>query len=205
MIVIINYGMGNINSIYHKLQKHTDNIIVTNDKVEIEKANKIILPGVGHFAKGMENIRSLGLIDILNNKVLRENTPIFGICLGMQLMTEGSEEGNAKGLGWIKGNTKLFKFDGINTDLPVPNVGWREINIIIKNEKYSKGIRSDDKFYFTHSYYINCEDKNDISSTSYYGFEFVASIKKNNIIGTQFHPEKSHIRGFDILKRFAFS
>lgn len=202
MLAIIDYGMGNINSIYYKLIKHISDVVVTNDKDEIKRADKIILPGVGHFAKGMENLRDLKIIDILNDKVLNERTPILGICLGMQLLTEHSEEGNVTGLGWIKGNTKLFNFKENKEDYPVPNVGWRKIIIRQDKDALLKGFTSEDKFYFTHSYFVKCRDESDISSTTEYGIEFVSSVKRDNISGMQFHPEKSHLRGFEILKRF---
>ncbi|HPG38223.1 MAG TPA: imidazole glycerol phosphate synthase subunit HisH [bacterium] len=201
MIVIIDYGMGNLHSIQYKLKKLGVETIVTADSDIISQADKIVLPGVGHFAKGMQNLHTLGLIDILNYKVIKENTPVLGICLGMQLLTDFSEEGNAKGLGWIKGKTVRFNFNHYPEQLKVPHIGWNTLNLKKTNPLINK-IDEENLFYFVHSYYVQCENAKDIVATTTYGIEFHSVIHSNNIFGTQFHPEKSHDCGMVMLKNF---
>ncbi len=200
LIVIIDYGMGNLCSVLHKVKKlGIDSIISSNNK-DILGADKLILPGVGSFAVGIENLKNYKLIDILNKKVLNEKTPILGICLGMQLFTKKSEEGNAEGLGWIDAETKRFNFT--NQNLKIPHVGWNSIIIKKKNILFND-IKPDTYFYFTHSYHVYCKNEKDILCTTNYGYEFVSAINKDNIYGTQFHPEKSHKIGMKIIQNFA--
>ncbi len=198
MIVIVDYGMGNLHSVYKALERLNVKAIVSSSPKDIEKADKLILPGVGHFKKGMENLKSLNLIPILNKKVLEEKTPILGICLGIQLFTKHSEEGNVPGLGWIDAETVKLK----DINLKIPHMGWNSINIKKQNPIFSN-INQDEQFYFVHSYHVAPKDKEIVSSTSSYGKEFVSSIRKDNIYGVQFHPEKSHSAGLKILKNFA--
>ena len=145
----------------------------------------------------MRNLRQMGLMDSLNRKVMKERTPILGICLGMQLFTDYGEEGGVKGLGWIKGRTICLKPVG----LPVPHVGWNTIRLK-KDSKLFDGMPQDYRYYFIHSYYVQCEDEDDILATTEYGTEFTSAVEKDNIIGTQFHPEKSHQDGLRIIKNF---
>jgi len=197
MIVIIDYNMGNVGSIYNMLKKLGYESRITSSLDEIKKANKIILPGVGSFDNGIMNLKKLGLLEILNYKVLQEKVPIIGICLGMQLMTKKSEEGKLEGLGWINGETIKF----VSDKYKVPHMGWNTVNI----KKYSKlfeGMDGEIRFYFVHSYYVKCSDAEDTLTTTYYINEFVSSFEKNNIIGVQFHPEKSHKFGMQIFRNF---
>ena len=199
MNVIVDYGMGNLHSVYHKVKKISSDTILSSKPEDILSADKLILPGVGHFSKGMENLKSLGLIEPLNEAVLTNKTPVLGICLGMQLFTEHSEEGDADGLGWIKGETKRFKLDEF--DLRVPHVGWNELKVK-KETRLFDGIPTDYKYYFTHSYYVSCTNPNDILTTTKYGVEFISSIQSDNIAGVQFHPEKSHLNGVNLINNF---
>jgi imidazole glycerol-phosphate synthase subunit HisH len=201
MVVIIDYGMGNLRSILHKLQKMQIEGLISPRPEDIEKATHLILPGVGHFAAGMENLRRSGLIEILNRRVLQDKTPIMGICLGMQLLTEHSEEGDAAGLGWIKGRTVRFDSGTDANRLRVPHVGW---NLISKKGPcpFLVDVADDQRFYFVHSYYVSCDHEQDIAATTRYGREFVSVVHRGNIFGTQFHPEKSHRRGIEIIRRF---
>lgn len=196
MIVIIDYGLGNKSSIVRVFDRLKVPCILSTDRNEILTAEKIILPGVGHFTKGMENLRNLNLIPILNEAVLEKKIPILGICLGMQLMTNFSEEGNEKGLAWINAETKKF-----DTNLKIPHVGWNTLNQP-KTDSILKSISEKEQFYFVHSYAIQCNEKQDILASSTYGQEFVAAFQKENIYGTQFHPEKSHQQGLNIIKNF---
>jgi imidazole glycerol-phosphate synthase subunit HisH len=198
-IIIIDYGMGNIRSILNKISNSGLEGIVSDDVALIKKANKLILPGVGHFQNGMKNLKSRNLIDILNKKVLVDKTPILGICLGMQLMTKSSEEGNVEGLCWFNATTKKFQHNDIR--YKVPHMGWNTLqkhkeSILLKNIPENKS------FYFVHSYHVVCHESADILTTTNYGYEFVSSIQKENLFGTQFHPEKSHEWGNLLLNNF---
>jgi glutamine amidotransferase len=197
MIVIIDYNMGNVGSIYNMIKKLGYESRITSSLDEIKKANKIILPGVGSFDNGIMNLKKLGLLEILNYKVLQEKVPIIGICLGMQLMTKKSEEGKLEGLGWINGETIKF----VSDKYKVPHMGWNTVNI----KKYSKlfeGMDGEIRFYFVHSYYVKCSDAEDTLTTTYYINEFVSSFERNNIVGVQFHPEKSHKFGMKVFRNF---
>jgi len=198
-IVIIDYGMGNLRSVYNKCKRAGYSAIISNKKGDIEKAKKLILPGVGHFANGMEKLKELDILEALNKKVLKEKTPILGICLGMQLFCKSSEEGNVKGLGWLDAETVQFKMNDIR--YKIPHIGWNSINPH-KNSLLLKKFDSDHLFYFVHSYYVHCNNSNDILATTEYSIEFVSAVQKDNILGVQFHPEKSHEWGEQLLKNF---
>ncbi|MBN8696783.1 MAG: imidazole glycerol phosphate synthase subunit HisH [Bacteroidetes bacterium] len=201
MITIIDYGIGNVGSIKNMLKKVGSKSQITSDLNEIKKADKLILPGVGSFDFGMTQLKNSNLISILNQKVLVEKKPILGICLGMQLLTKSSEEGKEAGLGWVDARTLKFKFeDDIN--LKVPHMGWNDIQIK-KDSKLLRDLPIPSKFYFVHSYYVKCEDVSNTILSSTYGHEFTCGIEKENILGVQFHPEKSHKFGMKILKNFS--
>ena len=189
--------MGNLQSVYKALQRLTSDICVSNDISDIEKSDKIVLPGVGQFKSGMRNIRPY--VSILRHKVFEQKTPILGICLGMQLLTKFSEEGNVDGLGWINANTKKFMFS--DKTLKIPHIGWNTISIQKKDGMLLKGILEKDFFYFAHSYYIMTKENNILCSTKY-GIDFVSGIEQENILATQFHPEKSLKAGMKILENF---
>jgi glutamine amidotransferase len=199
-IVIVDYGMGNLRSVQKAFERIRIPAKISADANDILSAEKLILPGVGHFKMGIYNLASKGLIDPLNRAVLEKKIIILGICLGMQLMTEFSEEGNVKGLGWIKAQTKRFSF--ASNEFKVPHMGWDSLSIKNGDTLY-KGINQEDLFYFVHSYFIICEDEKDILTETYYGQKFVSSFNKDNIYGFQFHPEKSHNVGLKLLKNFA--
>ena len=199
-IVIIDYGMGNLRSVFNKFRRIGYISEISSDPDVIKKADKLILPGVGHFAKGMRNLEEKGLIDVLIHKVLAEKTPIFGICLGMQLFSEYSDEGSCSGLGWIKAKTVHFRIND-KIKYKIPHIGWNTVNIVNK-AGIDDFLTNDDFFYFVHSYHVKCEDISDVWMTSLYESEFISAIKKSNIFGTQFHPEKSHDTGMKLLKNF---
>ncbi len=203
MIVIIDYGMGNLRSILHKLEKLKFEATISADPAVIDQATHLILPGVGHFAMGMQNLTTAGLIDVLNKKALEDKTPIMGICLGMQLFTRHSEEGDADGLGWIDGDTRRFDFgDGENNDrLRIPHVGWNLLNVKRPSPMLAD-VQPDQRFYFVHSYFVTCDRDEDVVATTHYGRDFVSVLRRDNIFGTQCHPEKSHRRGIEVIRRF---
>jgi len=199
-VAIVNYGMGNLNSVKKRFDQMNIDIYITSEASEIKSADKIILPGVGHFGKAMEKLSSSGLIDVLNEGVLINKKPVLGICLGMQLMADNSDEGDAAGLGWINGKVTRFQF-GSEKKIKVPHMGWNTVNINKKSLLF-QDISSDDEFYFVHSYHFNCDDKTDILNTTEYGYSFVSAIEKENIFGVQYHPEKSHNAGGVLLSNF---
>jgi len=200
-IVIINYGMGNLRSVYNKFKRMGIDCIISSKKEDIESAEKLILPGVGHFKYGMENLRKLDLIDPLNKKVIQENILILGICLGTQLFCKYSEEGDCEGLGWIDAEVVKFRVSD-KIKYKIPHMGWNNVKIINSN-KLDNVISNINHFYFVHSYHLKCNNHSDIWMTTDYDYKFVSAVHRDNIYGTQFHPEKSHDAGYDLLKMFA--
>jgi len=201
MITIIDYNMGNFAAIKNMLKKLGHDAIVTSDAEVLRESSKIILPGVGSFDYGMENLDKLGLIEVLYQKVIKEKTPILGVCLGMQLLTKSSEEGLKPGLGYIDAKTVKFKFNE-TSNFKIPNMGWNSIKLYQRNSILDSEYESQ-RFYFVHSYYISCNEKKDILASSIYGIEFVSAFQHENILGVQFHPEKSHKYGLEVLDKFA--
>jgi len=200
MIVIVNYGLGNLGSIQNMFKKIGVESMVSSEHDIIQNADKLVLPGVGNFGKGMQELEKSGLKDILNKKVLNEKTPILGICLGMQLMTDESEESELKGLGWIPAKTLKFNFKSI--DMKVPHMGWNTVEVSNENkliEKSSEEIR----YYFVHSYYVKVSDEKHSIARTKYGMTFDSAFNKDNIYGVQFHPEKSHKFGMRLLSNFS--
>jgi glutamine amidotransferase len=201
MITIIDIGFGNLGSIYNMFTKVGAESKITSDLNEIKKAEKILLPGVGAFDNAMKYIIESGLNEILKEKVLNEKIPILGICLGMQLLTNSSEEGNLPGLGFINAGTFKFRFNG-NENLRVPHMGWD--SVIKSNEStLTENLPDDPKFYFVHSYYVKINDEADSILKTVYGITFDSAIQRENIFGAQFHPEKSHKYGMKLFDNFA--
>lgn len=198
--VIVDYGMGNLRSIQHKLKRIGVEAVVSSSSWDVENADLLIFPGVGHFAKGMHNLKEYGLLDVLHWKVKEAKMPVLGICLGMQLFTRRSEEGDVDGLGWIDAETRRFCFaPGIG--LKIPHVGWNLLNPR-RLSPILEGVRSDQRFYFVHSYHVVCNSPDDVLTTTEYGYRFVSSVHRGNIFGVQFHPEKSHEEGMTVIRNF---
>lgn len=199
MIAIVNYGLGNLRSVAGALDRLGHEAYITNDEDELSRAEKLILPGVGAFGDGIKNLRALGLDNILNRLVFEDCKPILGICLGFQLMArESCEFGNHKGLGWIDAVVK--KIDN-NGGLRLPHVGWNDL-FQQKKSKLFENIPKDALFYYVHSYHVRCSDQSMIIGECDYGIRFTAAIEKNNIFGSQFHPEKSQQWGLELLRNF---
>ena len=199
-IAIIDYGMGNIHSIQKKLSRLGATSIVTNNSEEIKSCGKIILPGVGHFARAMHQLHQLNLIKILNNEVLNNKKPILGICLGMQLMASRSAEGGVNGLGWLTG--EVIKFNISDTlKYKVPHTGWNQVEIK-KSSALMNQIADLSEFYFVHAYHYVTRDRGETLNESNFEYNFVSAVEKNNIYGVQYHPEKSHDVGEQLLKNF---
>lgn len=201
MIVIIDYGMGNIGSIVNMIRKAGGESLVSDDHNVIEQAEKLILPGVGAFDHGMRNLEERGLIPLLGRKVKEEKIPILGVCLGMQLFAKSSEEGLLPGLGWIDAACRKFSFSGEDQGLRIPHMGWNEIRIR-KSSPLFGDMYEDARFYFVHSYYVDCANESDLLASCHYGFDFAAAVQHENIFATQFHPEKSHKYGLLVMKNF---
>jgi glutamine amidotransferase len=199
-IVIVDYKMGNIHSVARKLKMLGVNYEISNNPDTIKQADKLILPGVGHFGKAMLQLEESNLISVLNDVVLIQKKPILGICLGMQLMANFSEEGNVNGLGWIDGKVKRFQ---VNDKLrfKIPHTSWNQISIC-KESQMNIGLDNTSEFYFVHAYYFRANNESDILHKTTYEQEFVSAVQKENIVGVQYHPEKSHDLGMQLIKNF---
>jgi glutamine amidotransferase len=196
-VAIIDYEMGNLRSVFKAVERSGGIPIITNKEREIIDSDKIILPGVGHFKRGMENLKRLNLIEILNLEVIVKKKPILGICLGMQLMMEHSEEGNINGLSWFQG--KVVKFNVSNEyKFKVPHMGWNTLNF----KDVNLGVNNLKEYYFVHSFHVLVLDDKDVVATTTYDYEFVSFICRENIMGYQFHPEKSHTAGLELVSNF---
>jgi glutamine amidotransferase len=196
-VAIVDFGMGNLRSIHFKLARADVDAVVSSDPGVIAAADRLILPGVGHFGAAMENLRRFGLIDALNESVLHRGTPILGICLGIQLFCRCSEEGNCAGLAWLDADVRRFSFPR-DEGLRIPHIGWAPIRIG-RPDPALRSVEAGQRFYFVHSYHVCCDDGQDVLATAEYGRPFTAAIRRENILGCQFHPEKSHRRGFRII------
>jgi glutamine amidotransferase len=195
-VAIINYRMGNVASVEKAIKYLGYEPVVTNDPIEINNASYIILPGVGAFNQGMENLNKLGLVDLLNKEIIINKKPFLGICLGMQLIaTTGYEPQVTKGLGWIEG--EVIKINELEKS--IPHLGWNEITTT--QNTFIKEFNQKD-FYFIHSYHFKVSNSENIAATVNYGNKYVAVIQKENIHATQFHPEKSQTSGLELLKSF---
>lgn len=200
MIAILDYGIGNIGSIKNMLLKAGAEEIEFADNAEIlKRADQIILPGVGAYDTGMKLLNSSGMREELDRQVLSNKKPILGICLGMQMLGKSSEEGVLDGLGYLDFVCKKFKAD--NKIVKIPHMGW---DYVVMNQKHRiiSGMEKDTRFYFVHSYYATCANNNDVLLWCDYGIRFAAAVGRENVLGTQFHPEKSHIFGLYLMKNF---
>ena len=204
MIVIVDYRMGNVGSILNMLRKIKVPAVISSDAEVISQADKLILPGVGAFDTGMIHIQEMGLLDVLSEKVMVCKAPMLGICLGMQILTRSSEEGVLPGLGWISGATVRFHFDTQTSGLKIPHMGWNVAKPTHTRTLFN-GLDQDEDtaFYFVHSYHVVCDRDEDVLATTYHGYEFASAVACGNVMGTQFHPEKSHRYGLRLLKNFS--
>lgn len=202
MIVVVDYGMGNLSSIVNMIKKVGGKAMLSRGPDDIENATKLILPGVGSFDHGMDNLNERGYVDILTRKVVEDRVPILGICLGMQLLSGGSEEGRpTPGLGWIDARTIRFRFDAGTTKRKVPHMGWNTV-VVARPHPLFPDPEAHRRFYFVHSYHVVCRDPANVLTTTAYGIEFTSAVVKGNIVGTQFHPEKSLRYGIELMDHF---
>lgn len=201
MVVIVDYGLGNVGSIVNMLKKVGETAILGSDPQTIRAATKLVLPGVGSFDAGMQNLNARGLVPVLNETVLHKRTPTLGLCLGMQLMGLDSEEGTLPGLGWVRCRCVRFEPAGANANLRVPHMGWATIKVRREHPLFAH-LAPDHRFYFVHSYHLVCQEAADVLAVSVHGVEFPCAIARDNIMGVQFHPEKSHRFGMALLANF---
>ena len=210
MITIIDYEAGNIKSVRNMLKRIGVESKLSSNEKDVLDAKKLILPGVGHFDYGMRQLKKSGLIEVLNQKVVVEKTPLLGICLGAQMLGNKSEEGSENGLGWINMDIVKFKIEQMPSTCKIPNMGWNKISkskAVEQRENHDldlfQNLEEDARFYFVHSYHMLPLDTDVTLATATYGYEYTAAVKKDNIYGVQFHPEKSHFFGMRLLENFA--
>ena len=200
MIVIVDYSVGNVGSILNMLRKIGAKARLGSVAEDIRAADKLILPGIGHFGHGMAKLQQTGLMPLLREEALARRKPFLGICLGMQMMTRGSEESETPGLGWIRAATHRF---AEGPSLRVPHVGWNSVKPGHPARLFDQHHGEPERFYFVHSYFVRTDDPNHTAATCLYGADFAASFEVDNLFGVQFHPEKSHQFGMRLLNRFA--
>ncbi len=200
MLIILDYGIGNLSSIKNMLKKAgcTD-MLLSSQPEDVAMADKIILPGVGHFAHCMKQLKQAPFFKVLEHRVLNERIPILGVCVGHQMLFEHSEEGDCPGLGWIPGQVVRFHKNCMVENLKIPHMAWTDVQA--KKEAFLFNGLEDPRFYFVHSYHAECQ-KEHVVATAHYGYEFVASVQRDNIYGVQFHPEKSHRFGMQVYRNF---
>ena len=201
MIAIVDYDVGNVGSIANMLRKAGADAAITGDLEVIERADKIVLAGVGSFDNGMRKLRERGLVDLLDRKVRDGCTPLLGICLGMQFFGRGSEEGSEAGLNWLDAETVRFELDS-GSPLKIPHMGWNGLDIV-PGATGHYGFSDEARYYFVHSYHLVCHDQGDVVAKTTYGYPFVSAVRRKNIFGVQFHPEKSHRFGLAMMEQFA--
>ena len=201
MVAIINYGVGNLTSVLNMFRRIGADAVITADFEEIKKADKILLPGVGHFDSCIKKYNESGLRNLVEEKAFIEKVPVLGICVGAQMMTRGSEEGVEKGFGWVNADTIKFRLAD-KPELKVPNMGWNELIISNPSSLWSE-LPEDARFYFTHSFHFNFDKDEMVIGKAVYGYEYAVAFQNGNIYGTQFHPEKSHKFGMKVLSNFA--
>ena len=200
MICIIDYGMGNLQSLNKAFRRCGVDAVISKSLQDIQNAKKLILPGVGHFKQGMQNLKESGILPVLKQKILNDKTPVLGICLGMQLLTSFSEEGNCDGLNLIDASVIHFKNLGLSREFKIPHIGWNSINSTNSNELLNN--LDGEMMYFVHSYAVKCNVPEDVICETFYGITFHSGFRHDNIYGLQFHPEKSHKSGLNIIRNF---
>lgn len=201
MIVIFDYGVGNLTSIMKMINKSGNKAIISGDRKDLEQATKIVMPGMGHFDHCMRKFNQSGLRDLITERVMNEKIPLLGICVGLQMFFSKSDEGTESGLGWIPGEVVRFDETKFKQKLTVPNMGWLDVRFGKESPMLTNLEAS--RFYFAHSYHIVAGNAEDILMSAEYGYSFSVAIEKQNIIGVQFHPEKSHRFGMQLLQNFS--
>ncbi len=202
MIHIVDYGLGNLQSFVNMYKRLGFESVRARAAVDLENATKIILPGVGAFDHAMELLAASGMRERLDDLVLVQRVPVLGICVGMQILANSSEEGTGQGLGWVPERVCSFSGNPASATLPMPHMGWNDV-VPAAGSPLFKGLENDARFYFLHSYYFECSDAANVAARADYGFQFDCAVQNDNVFGVQFHPEKSHHWGAALLKNFA--
>jgi glutamine amidotransferase len=201
VVAVVDYGMGNLHSVRHALGMVGADVVLAHDPKDLEGASRIVLPGVGAFGECVKNLRASGMLESLENEVRKKGKPMLGICLGMQVLaTSGEEMGEHEGLGWIPGRVKRLDVEG--KGLRVPHVGWNEVKLVHGGHPILKGIKKESTFYFVHSYAFVPDVAGHTIATCDYGGDFTCAVAKDNVVATQFHPEKSQQNGLGVLEAF---
>lgn len=196
MIAIVDYGLGNVFAFRNVFERLNIAVAMARTPVDIAGADKLILPGVGAFDHAMDRLDASGLRDAIEDSALVKKRPILGVCVGMQMLTESSEEGERPGLGWVPGMVRKF-----DASVDLPHMGWNDVKALRRDDLFRE--IHDARFYFLHSYYVQCRDAADALAEASYGGEFCCAVSRDNLFGVQFHPEKSHHWGMQLLKNFA--
>ncbi|KEX93707.1 imidazole glycerol phosphate synthase [Pseudomonas putida] len=202
MITIIDYGLGNIQAFVNVYRRLHIPVSVARCAADLDKATKLILPGVGAFDHAIERLDASGMRPALDELVQQAKIPVLGICVGMQILADSSEEGSLPGLGWVPGSVRSFKAIPQLSELPLPHMGWNDV-VPAANSALFKGFELEARFYFLHSFFFDCSLPENIAATSSYGLDFSCAVRADNVYGVQFHPEKSHHFGVGLLKNFA--
>lgn len=201
--MIVECGMGNVGSVLNMFRKIGADVLISSSKGDIDRASKLVLPGVGAFDAGISALERSGLLPAIEQAVLGQGKPVLGVCLGMQLLMERSEEGSRPGLGWISGEAVRFPSEVEGKPVKVPHMGWNRVEW-----RSDFPLRTDsgerERFYFVHSYHVVCRQTEHVAGTTRYAGQFTSAIARENIFGVQFHPEKSHVYGMRLLRNFAF-
>jgi glutamine amidotransferase len=203
MIRLVDYGVGNIQafiSLYKRLGIDAQRARVAE---ELAGATRLILPGVGHFDHAMQRLNDSGMRLALEAMVLGQGVPVLGVCVGMQMLAAGSDEGTLPGLNWVPGRVRAFATNTLSASLPMPHMGWNDVHPAAGSRLFSAGCEDSAQFYFLHSFYFEAQDKADVAATAHYGLDFDAVVSRGHIHGVQCHPEKSHYWGAQLLKNFA--
>ena len=203
MIKLVDYGVGNIQAfmtLFKRMGLEAERAQVPQD---LEGATRLVLPGVGHFDHAMQRLNDSGMRPALEVLVLEQQMPVMGVCVGMQMLAAGSDEGELPGLNWVPGRVRAFASHPQSAHLPMPHMGWNDLQPAAGAKLFAKGFDEAPQFYFLHSYYFDALDKADVAATAHYGIEFDAVVSRGHIHGVQCHPEKSHHWGAQLLKNFA--
>lgn len=202
MIHIVDYGLGNIQAFVNMYKRLGFDVCRATNAAELSGATKLVLPGVGAFDHAMSLLDASGMRPALDDLVLNQHTPVLGICVGMQILANGSDEGKLHGLGWIPGSVRAFKSDVRCANLALPHMGWNDVQPMAGSKLFA-GLETDARFYFLHSFFFECKNSENSIATAAYGLDFSCAVSAKNVYGVQFHPEKSHHYGAQLLKNFA--